>query len=160
MPAKRTRTVKNGKPARGRRTALTPEIQLRIVEAILAGNYFETACRYAGIAPSTGYEWIARGTEQSERSCEPHFVDFADAIARANAQVEVQAVATLRKHGQRDARALMEFLMRRFPERWGNSKQIEQEATADVDASQILTEIAQSMRARMLSAKTNVELEK
>lgn len=159
MPVKRKQTATKGKSNRGRRTTLTPEVQLRIIEAILAGNYFDTACRYAGVAPSTAYEWIARGNEQSERSAEPHFVEFAEAIARANAQVEVQAVATLRRHGQKDARALMEFLMRRFPERWGN-KPIEQEASNEVDATEILTEIAQSMRARMLAQKTGVELER
>ena len=40
---------------------LTPEVQARIVEAVQAGNYVETAAQYANIGLSTFYRWMAEG---------------------------------------------------------------------------------------------------
>ena len=40
---------------------LTPEVQARIIEAVQAGNYMETAAQYANIGLSTFYRWMAEG---------------------------------------------------------------------------------------------------
>lgn len=143
----------------GRPTKLTPEVQARIVDAILAGNYFDVACRYAGVTPSTAYRWIQIGDGQlDDRPIPPEFSEFSDAIARANAHVEVQAVAKLRQHGQKDPRALIEFLARRFPARWGRNPTVDNPDLAqDRRAVAALVEIAESMRQRLQSAHEETE---
>ena len=80
-----------GGPSRaGRRTLLTPERQEKIVQAILTGNYLETASAYAGVSPDTVREWLQRGESRhptlpgakyplffdwrgTERTCQPPF---------------------------------------------------------------------------------------
>ncbi|HXF72327.1 MAG TPA: hypothetical protein VNO79_06935 [Actinomycetota bacterium] len=49
-----------------RPTKLSPEVQARICQAIRAGNYRETAARYAGIGISTFYAWLQRGERAAE----------------------------------------------------------------------------------------------
>ena len=43
--------------AEGRPTKLTSELQSRIVQAIQAGNYIETAAAYVGISKNTLFLW-------------------------------------------------------------------------------------------------------
>jgi hypothetical protein len=44
-----------------RPSKLTGEVRLTICHGIRLGVTFEEACRRAGVAPSTGWEWRARG---------------------------------------------------------------------------------------------------
>ena len=103
-----------------RPTKLTPEVQTKIVQALTAGNYFETACQYAGIAKAIGYEWLARGENRDpKRKKTQLYADFADAIRLAEAHAEVRAVALIQKEMPDNARLALDFLARRHPERWG-----------------------------------------
>jgi transposase len=97
-----------------RPTKLTDAVTERIVQAIRAGNYPEPAARAAGISASTYYRWIARG--QQERS--GVFRDFAEAVARAEGESEVHAVAVIRRAMTEDWRAALAYVERRHPERW------------------------------------------
>ena len=86
---------------RGRRTKLTPEVQKKIVDALHDGNYFEVACEYAGISRITGLEWLQRGRgEHPTQTQLPIYVDFVDAVTRAQAEDEVHTIARLKKAGQ------------------------------------------------------------
>jgi hypothetical protein len=107
----------------GRTTKLTPERQQKIVNAILSGNYFEVACRYAGVAPATGYEWMARGEgKHSSRKSNRLYAEFAEAVRKAEADEEVGTVAIV-KTGLRDTPKLaLDFLARRHPARWGSKE--------------------------------------
>jgi hypothetical protein len=69
-----------------RPTLLTPKVRRTICAALHAGHPFEIACELAGIAPSTGYEWRARGAgrDPRRRSSTP-YREFALAVARAEA---------------------------------------------------------------------------
>jgi transposase len=106
---------------RGRHTKLTAEVQSKIVEAILAGNYFETACQYAGVSKITGYEWLARGEgkDPNGRKNAPHFAEFANAVREAEARAEVGAVAIIRQALPENPKLALDYLSRRHPERWG-----------------------------------------
>lgn len=90
-----------------------------IIDAILGGNYLEVACRFAGITHATLYTWIERGKNGRQP-----YKDFLDAFEQAQAQAEVAAVAQLRAHGRDNPAAIMNFLERRFPKRWGRQIQI------------------------------------
>lgn len=53
---------------RGRpRIPIDPEKTKKILAAIRAGNYMETAAAYAGISKNLLYDWIRRGEEEFER---------------------------------------------------------------------------------------------
>jgi hypothetical protein len=102
-----------------RTTKLTPERQERIVQAVLAGNYFETACRYAGISEFTGHEWMARGEgRDQQRPRNTLYAQFAQAVRLAEAQCETAIVAMIRRELPDNGRLGLEFLARRFPSRW------------------------------------------
>lgn len=49
-----------------RKTKLTPKIRDRIVAALEAGNYRDTACRLAGVHPGTFYRWLGRAERADE----------------------------------------------------------------------------------------------
>lgn len=101
--------------AMGRPTKLTPEVQDRILQAIRAGNYRETAARYGGISPATFYRWLERG----ERARRGPFREFREAVERAESEAEVRYVAIVAKAATDDVRAAQWWLEHRFPERWG-----------------------------------------
>lgn len=100
-----------------RPTKLTPEIHNRIVNAIKAGNYMETAAAAAGINKSTLYKWLRDG----ERANRGIMKEFSNAVHMALAQSEMADVDVLRKAGWEngDWRASLARLQRRFPDRWG-----------------------------------------
>lgn len=97
-----------------RPTKLTREVHERIVAAIRAGNYAEPAARSAGISEATYYRWMERG----EKASTGIHRDFVDAVRRAEADAEVEAVARLRKAMPDNYRACLEYLERRYPKRW------------------------------------------
>ena len=97
-----------------RPTKLTEELRDRIVKAVRAGNYAEAAARSCGIAPSTYYRWLQRGSLETTGV----YHDFADAIHRAEGEAEVHAVAILRRAMGEDWRAALAYLERRHPGGW------------------------------------------
>ena len=124
--------------AAGRPTKLTSETHARIVQAIQAGNYIETAAAYAGISKNTLYEWLRRGAREKERlasnrrarpkKAEQPYLEFADAVEKALAEAEVRDVVTVLKAadaGQWQAAAWR--LERKFPDRWGRRDKVQQE---------------------------------
>jgi transposase-like protein len=105
------------------RTKLTEATQRIICAAIAEGNYFAVACRLAGIAPETGYAWLRRGEyRHKSRGCTPAFAAFAEAVRQAEAACES---AKVREAYQKSS--AMEFLARRFPDRWGRKERLEAE---------------------------------
>ena len=112
----------------GRNTKLTEELIDRICEALRAGNYIETACAFAGIAPATYYRWVAE-SEQDDAS--ELLVEFREAVKRARADAEVRNVALIQKAAQDPNKwqASAWWLERSFPARWGRQQKITQEIT-------------------------------
>jgi hypothetical protein len=109
-----------GKP--GRKTKLTPERQAKIVNAIRAGSYVETAAAAAGIDKVTLYRWLKRGG----RFPGTIYADFADAVNEATAQAEMRDVLTISKAaGEGDWRAAAWRLERKYPKRWGTVSRTE-----------------------------------
>lgn len=113
--------------ATGRPTKLTPEIQERIVEALQAGNYQETACEYAGISAGTFYRWMAEGNEDDA----PVMLrEFREAVIKARARAEVRNVALIQNAANAGTwQASAWWLERSFPNRWGRHTKITQEVS-------------------------------
>lgn len=120
----------------GRPTKLNPETQAKIVNALSAGNYFDTACMFADIDESTGYRWMQRGEAEIKRregnvkegtaqwqKAQP-FVEFYKAVKAATARAEVAFVAKVRQAATQDDspgqwQAAAWWLERRRPDMWG-----------------------------------------
>lgn len=121
-------------PARpsGAPTKLTPEITKTICNALLIGNYFETACAVAGIHRDTAYEWLKKGAKKPGIHRQ-----FSDAVEKAQADAESRdlTVIEMTAHGtkaqfdenghlvraevQRDWKAAAWRLERKHPKKWG-----------------------------------------
>lgn len=95
----------------------------RILKAIRAGNYFRSACAYAGISHETFYRWLRRG--RNAKSGE--YRAFFEAVKEAEAAAEVAVVAVWKSAIPKDWRAARDFLARRWPERWSASRPVELE---------------------------------
>lgn len=128
----------------GRRTDLTPELQERICKLIRDnGMYLEPAAAACGVAHATLYEWLARGRSSSSNSrgglgeaVEPGthgrgdpdglYADFADAINKAEGELEVMAVSAAVKKFKKSRNPLAPiiFLSRRFRDRWSEQIQL------------------------------------
>ncbi len=111
----------------GRSTKLTGKIQEEILKAIRAGSFFEIACRWSGIHPATGWEWLARGEDKEPkgRRKSKKYAEFAEAVRKAEAELELALIMAWRKHLPDSAAAPAEFLKRRFPQRWGAPDRLE-----------------------------------
>ena len=94
---------------------LTDEVQGKIVSALKAGNYFDAACKYAGVTERTGYNWLAKGRKAKSGV---HF-QFVQAIENASGSAEVATVAILRNSMPKSWQAAAWWLERRFPKKWG-----------------------------------------
>jgi predicted DNA-binding transcriptional regulator AlpA len=100
----------------GRPSKLTDVIQSKIVKAIRAGNYIETAAAYAGISKTTLYKWMQKGSRKEA----PRYAAFVNAVERALAESEVRDVMTIGTAAERgDWRAAAWRLERKNYERWG-----------------------------------------
>src|SRR5262249_51932820 len=104
----------------GRRTKLTPAVQQKILRAIRAGNYASVAAASAGIDDSTFYRWLERGEKGEEPYCE-----FREAIKKASADAEQEALADIRKAGKTNWQARAWYLERCHPARWGRRDRLE-----------------------------------
>ena len=98
-----------------RTTKLTPEIQDKIVQALLLGNYQETAALYAGIAEATFYGWMERGRNEPGSI----YSEFLEAVEKAKASAEVKDVALIDRASQTSWQAAAWKLERKFPHKWG-----------------------------------------
>ncbi|WP_245533961.1 hypothetical protein [Effusibacillus pohliae] len=107
-----------------RRTKLTPEIQQKIVGAIAAGNYHETACALAGIHPSTFYRWLEEGAKPRAKK---GYREFCEAVKKAEAAAEAKRIQLITKAAETDWKAAAWYLERKYPDRWGKKDKVSAE---------------------------------
>jgi len=106
-----------------RPTKLTPETKDKIIQAIAAGNYQETAAKYAGINPNTFYTWMKLGENKKGK---PAYREFREAVEKARAQAEVRNVALIQQAGQDGSwQAAAWYLERSYPTRFGRHNRVE-----------------------------------
>jgi hypothetical protein len=94
----------------GRPSKLNPEASGRFLQALSAGAYPEIAARFAGWSPRTYYR-VMKGRSPAHR-------EFQADVERTLNELELRVAGTLLKAAFVDPRWAMEFLERRFPERW------------------------------------------
>ena len=105
----------------GRPTKLTPERQQQLLEALRAGCFYETACASAGVSYETVRSWMRRGEEDGEGA----YFEFLEAVEEAEAQLELELIGAWTEAARTDWRASMEFLARRYPDRWSPTRKTE-----------------------------------
>ena len=76
-----------------RPSKFTPEVRQKIVNAVRGGNGRETSARLAGISEATLYNWLQRGRQEKRGQ----FKDFNEAVQKAEAEAEVEAVLLIRQ---------------------------------------------------------------
>lgn len=113
----------------GRPTKFTPEVRERILIAIRAGNYIDTAAQSAGISKDTFYSWMTKGETPGAPK---EYSDFTDAVKKARAEAEVNAVAIIQQAANRgNWRAAAWYLEKSFPDRYGRTRTDTSVATED-----------------------------
>jgi len=138
-----------------RPTKFSNETKHKIITAIRAGNYIETASAYAGISKNTLYDWLRRGEREKQRveknprykirKSEQPFVDFSDAVEKALAEAEVRDVAIIAKAAEEQWQAAAWRLERKFPDRWGR-KVIEHKGSLEVKNDDSIKRIEQQLK--------------
>lgn len=92
----------------GRRSALTPDVESRLLDAVTGGVPLVQAAAFAGVHPSTFHRWMQRAEEEQARrdaglppaDAETPFVQLAEKVTRARATAAVRSVAVLQKAAQ------------------------------------------------------------
>jgi hypothetical protein len=103
-----------------RPTKLTKEVQDRILQAVQAGNYLDTAAQFAGIDGSTMRRWLQKG--EGEGAAEPYRT-FHTALKSARASAEVRSVALIQTAASNGTwQAAAWYLERSYPDRWGRTR--------------------------------------
>ncbi len=117
-----------------RPTKLTPTVHEIIVLALASGCYRETAAQHAGIGVSTFYRWMEQGEADVEQNKNTPHRELWEAINKAEADAEVQAVALIRKAAMqpRSWQAAAWLLERKKPDQWG--RRIEHAGKIDTGA--------------------------
>ena len=123
---------------RGRPSKFTPERTEKVLHALRAGNYRETACRYAGISYTTFRKWLMTA-EQPDAP--PEYIEFAEAVEKAEADAEIFDLAIIRRASQDQHddngdlvskgswQAAAWIRERKNPERWGRREATKVEVT-------------------------------
>lgn len=81
------------KTGRKSKLELDPQVTEKIVLLLKGGNTREVAARAAGISKARFYDWMKRGSQQEKGE----FRDFRDAVMRAEAEMAVVMVGSIRK---------------------------------------------------------------
>lgn len=121
----------------GRPTKFNEERAEKIIRAVKAGNYIETAAALAGISKTTLYAWMKRGAAELERleadikakpkKAELPFLDFLNAVNMALAEAENRDIEAINAATKEDWRAAAWRLERKFPDRWGRKDRVQAE---------------------------------
>ena len=108
-------------PENGRPSKLTPEIQERIVQALVLGNHRQDAAAYAGIHPRTLRRWLLQGAQEQAGE----HADFGRAVAEAEARAKVTAMGCIVK-AARDGewKAAAWWLQKMFPHQFSEQSQL------------------------------------
>lgn len=120
----------------GRPTKLTKETQAKIVEAVRAGAYIETASVFAGIDKASLYAWMKRGNAQSKGI----YREFLNAIEKAFAESELRDIMNIGNAAKDNWQASAWRLERKFPDRWGRKERISLDANVSHSGGIVIEE--------------------
>lgn len=112
----------------GRSTRLTPEMAEAIVTAIRSGAPLEVAAQAVGVAPSTFWEWMARGEGKVPRGRKstPLYAEFAERVRKAEAEVHILTIGTVRSAvlERRNWQAALSWMKLRWPKHYAERTEL------------------------------------
>lgn len=109
----------------GRPSKMTEETKQRLTQALIGCCTIEDACAYADISVSAYMTWQARAARDRANGRRTEYVKFMDAIVRAKAKAKPRLVMLLSKAAEKDYRATLAILERRYPREWGPRQYLE-----------------------------------
>lgn len=133
------------KRGRGRPTKCTPALIEKAEKLMAEGHYAVTVANALGIGERTWYDWLSWADDPEKDEI---YSQFSQAIARAETEAELEAVRDLRAHahGKDGVRATVEFLKRRYRDRWSEKTEVEHSGNAEapiaLTADEKLTRLA------------------
>jgi len=99
---------------------ITEERIENIVKAVKLGNYLQIAARYSGITAGTLDRWLDLGRSRKRGPYRALYLK----VRAAEAFAEVRALELI-SHGMiSDPKIALEYLARRYPERWGKKDKV------------------------------------
>jgi len=104
--------------------------QERLLEALRAGNYIETACAYAGVSKSSFYNYLAQGRKARDiadpTDQDKWAMELLDAVEKARADAEIRNVHLIQQAAQGGTwQAAAWFLERSMPQKWARREKVE-----------------------------------
>ncbi|MAH46904.1 hypothetical protein CMI37_13825 [Candidatus Pacearchaeota archaeon] len=105
----------------GRPSKLTDEMKAKIIRFVRAGNYYNVACRAAGVGERTFMRWMEMGREAKSG----RFRQFWQEVLSAEAEAEALHVLNITKAGVTDWKASARFLAAKYPDRWAEKRAID-----------------------------------
>lgn len=112
----------------GRPSKLTEETKDKLLKSLRTGNYYETACNYAGIGYRTFRAWMLKG----ETAKSGEYWQFQQVILEAVSQGEVQSVLRIKRAEEEDWKAAAWMLSHRHPERWADTHKVQVEVEREL----------------------------
>jgi hypothetical protein len=95
-------------------SSLTPEVKVKLLQALRAGNYRDAACAFAGVSRRSFYEWKSR----AEKETSGMYVEFMADVERAELEGQAHKVILWQGHMPHDYRAIRDFMALRYPAGW------------------------------------------
>lgn len=133
----------------GEGTKCTPETVEKICEAVRLGAPLDVARGYGGVPAPTFIEWMRQGRD----GWEP-YVSFVEKLDEAMHEGQMRDIRRVDAGAEKDWRASAFKLERRFPEHWGEKKQIDTTVTGKpfVDLSKLTLEEKLQLQALLTKA--------
>ena len=118
----------------------------KLKRCVRAGNFLDVAARANGVSPNLFYKWLQAGEKEiieykkfKMRGIKAVSWDKLSMQARlfyevdkAMAEFETNCVLTLNKHGEKNYKAILSILERRFRDRWADISKLQVEQTGEV----------------------------
>ena len=109
---------------------LTSRTIVNICQNILTGATYNACAIAAGISYETFNEWRKGGREAAAKDpskrTEPQklMLEFSEAVDRANAELEISLMKSIKTKGKRDWKATAWILQNRFPHSYSERKEV------------------------------------
>lgn len=149
------------KRGRGAPSKLTEVLQKKIVKLVREGNYFSVVARVCQLDPTTIHRWYDTGEAECKAGkTEGKYYEFYLAVSAAEAQCEADLIRYLKDHSRKDTRAVLEFLARRYPERWAVKDSLRIEANVNVPHADVAKLLMEDPEGRELLGKMLLKIQK
>lgn len=96
-----------------------PTLAKRMIKHVRNGYPYQVVCKAVNVNYGTFLNWMEKGSQGL-----PYYVDFFEAICKAEAKAEISTLNKLRKHQRNDWRVSAWELERRWPERWAKKDRV------------------------------------